>query len=445
MRTVVGLILLLLAACLAELGLYFWMAPRAQPVETPISTAEVGPNAKTPEQKKAIEELIRSERIPRATRGPPSNEDLVLDDRQAPKANTSAELQRADASEKAAAEKAAAENARKASTAAEAQRKAAEAEQQRLSASKAEEARQEKAAAERAAAAPKAAAEKAAAEKAAAEARAAKATPQDAELEQRVGSADRKAAEEERRQEDEAKARQAERNRLIAAASRQGRAPEADPFGQAKQAGEEDAASYKRTYNPKTKDLAQIVENIEQLPKGDIVLDGPNTMKVSETRAVHANVGVNVPIETLRKDVRPGSQTDEGKLAVSSEMIAVLSGPGFKITATTPEQQSVAEGYPTVWSWDVEAKSAGDQELEATLYALTPSRQRIASYKHKISVSVMEQTWGEWVKSFRDEIDAIKGIVVTLSGVVTGLVGWLVLYSDRRKKKEAPSVPSEAS
>src|SRR5262249_406139 len=226
--------------------------------------------------------------------------------------------------------------------------------------------------------------------------------------------------------------RQAERNRLIAAASRQGRAPEADPFGQAKQAGEEDAASHKRTYNPKTKDLAQIVENrkrIEQLPKGDIVLNGPSAMKVSETRAVHANVGVNVPIETLRGGLRSGSQTDEGKLAVSSEMIAVLSGPGFKITATTPEQQSVAEGYPTVWSWDVEAKTAGDQELEATLYALTPSRQRIASYKHKISVSVMELTWSEWVKSFRDEIDAIKGIVVTLSGVVTGVVGWLVLYS----------------
>jgi hypothetical protein len=46
----------------------------------------------------------------------------------------------------------------------------------------------------------------------------------------------------------------------------------------------------------------------------------------------------------------------------------------------------------------------------------------------------MEQTWSEWVKSFREEIDAIKGIVVTLSGVATGLISWLVLYSDRRKK-----------
>ena len=193
-----------------------------------------------------------------------------------------------------------------------------------------------------------------------------------------------------------------------------------------------------------SKDLAQIVENrkrIEQLPKGNIVLDGPSTMKVSETRAVHANVGVNVPIEKLRQGVRKGDQAVEEKLAVPSEMIAVLSGPGFKVTATTPEQQSVAEGFATVWSWDVEAKSAGDQELEATLYVM-PLRQRIASYKQKISVSVMELTWSEWLKSFRDEIDAIKGIVLTLSGAVTGVIGWLLLYSDRRKKKEATSVPS---
>jgi len=61
---------------------------------------------------------------------------------------------------------------------------------------------------------------------------------------------------------------------------------------------------------------------------------------------------------------------------------------------------------------------------------------------HKISVSVTEQTWSEWVKSLREEIDAIKGIVVTLSGVATGLIGWLVLYSDRRKKKQATSIPS---
>jgi hypothetical protein len=204
--------------------------------------------------------------------------------------------------------------------------------------------------------------------------------------------------------------------------------------------------------NEPNRERARIEENrraLEQLPKGKIVLTGPSTMKVSETRTVHANVGVNVPIDTLRKHVRPGNQTAEGALAVSSKMIAVLNGSGFKINRRTPEEQSVAEGYPTVWSWDVEAKETGDQELEATLYALiggdTSSRQLIDSYTHKISVSVTPQTWGEWLKSLRDQIDVINGLIVTLSGIVTGVMGWLVLYLDRRKRKSAPAAAAEPS
>ena len=100
-------------------------------------------------------------------------------------------------------------------------------------------------------------------------------------------------------------------------------------------------------------------------------------------------------------------------------MAAVLTGPGFKITPTAPELQSVAEGFPTVWNWDVEARQEGEQELEATLYVLLPSgdknsRQRIDSFSQKIGVTVKEQTWGDWLKSMRDQIDAVKTITVTL-------------------------------
>lgn len=204
--------------------------------------------------------------------------------------------------------------------------------------------------------------------------------------------------------------------------------------------------------NEPNRERAKIEENrraLEQLPKGKIVLTGPSAMKVSEMRTVHANVGVNVPIETLRKYVRPDNQTAEGALAVSSKMIADLNGSGFKISRRTPEEQSVAERFPTVWSWDVEAKETGDQELEATLYALiggdNSSRQRIDSYTHKISVSVTPQTWGEWLKSLRDEIDVINGLIVTLSGIVTGAMGWLVLYLDRRKRKREPAAAAGAS
>jgi hypothetical protein len=123
------------------------------------------------------------------------------------------------------------------------------------------------------------------------------------------------------------------------------------------------------------KKMEQARQALERLPKGKIVLDAPKAMKVGDTRAVYANVGINVPIELLRKHNRPTDQSHEAVLSVSSEMAATLTGPGFAITATTPEQQGVAEGFPTIWSWNVEAKEDGEQELEATLYVLLPSRQ----------------------------------------------------------------------
>src|SRR5262245_16390929 len=155
-------------------------------------------------------------------------------------------------------------------------------------------------------------------------------------------------------------------------------------------------------------------------------------MKVTVNRGVYANVGVNVAIETLRKYSRTTDQSHESALRVSSQMAAVLTGPGFEIKGTTPEEQSVAEGFPTVWSWNVEAKQEGEQELEVILYVLMPaadklSRQRIDSYVHKIGVSVKEQTWGEWIKARKEEMDAVKAISVTLFTAVTAMLGWLGL------------------
>jgi hypothetical protein len=189
------------------------------------------------------------------------------------------------------------------------------------------------------------------------------------------------------------------------------------------------------------KALAARKQALDKLPKGKIVLDAPTAMKVGETRAVHANVGVNVPLDVLKRYVRPSDQSKEAMLSVSSQMAASLTGSGFKITATTPERQGVAEGVPTVWSWDIEAKDAGDQELEAILYVLLPgtdqqSLQRIDSFVHKIGVTVKELTWSEWLKERKEEVDAVKTIAVTLAGAVTAFFGWLGWSYSRRRRNE---------
>jgi len=145
-------------------------------------------------------------------------------------------------------------------------------------------------------------------------------------------------------------------------------------------------------------------------------------------------------MEILRKQVDSRDKAVEGRLRVSSEMVATLNGPGFKIEAVTPEQQAIAEGFPTVWSWNVEAQQEGEQELEATLYALVPdgatsSRLRVESYVQKITVSVRAQTWGEWLESLGHEVDAVKAIVVTLVGAATVVFGWFGISFARGKGK----------
>src|SRR5262245_50027841 len=187
--------------------------------------------------------------------------------------------------------------------------------------------------------------------------------------------------------------------------------------------------------------IGQFRRALEQLPKGKIVLDAPKAMKVGDTRAVYANVGVNVPIELLRGHSRPTDQSHEALLSVSSVMAATLTGPGFAITPTTPEQQGVAEGFPTVWSWNVEAKHEGEQELEATLYVLMPTRQRIDSYTHKIGVSVKAQSWGEWLKSSKEEVEAVHVIAITFGSALMAVLGWLGLSYSRRRQTENRNQP----
>jgi hypothetical protein len=166
-------------------------------------------------------------------------------------------------------------------------------------------------------------------------------------------------------------------------------------------------------------------------------------MKVSDKRNVEARVGVNVPDDVLRHHARAGDQSKEGVLRVSHEMVATLSGPGFAITPITPERQTVAEGFPTVWEWEIEAKATGPQELKATIYALVPdtasatARQLINSHTQEINVSVKPQTWSEWLTSAHEEIDTVKAILIAFASTATLALGWLGISLKRGKR---PSV-----
>jgi hypothetical protein len=187
-----------------------------------------------------------------------------------------------------------------------------------------------------------------------------------------------------------------------------------------------------------TEKMAALRKAIEALPKGNIVLHAPTKVTVGDQREVKASVGIDVPMATLRKQLGPSDQQVEGSLYLSPEMAATLHGPGFTIEPTTPEQQSIAEGFPTIWSWNVTAKQEGEEELEATLYVLVfdgnkTTRLRVESYTQTINVSVRAQTWGEWLDSVSHELGAVKTIAVTIGGIVTVVIGWFGIRTRPRK------------
>ena len=76
---------------------------------------------------------------------------------------------------------------------------------------------------------------------------------------------------------------------------------------------------------PEPDRMVALHDAIQALPKGNIVLHAPDAMRVAERRNVEAGVGVNVPMEILRKQVDSRDKAVEGTLRVSSEMVATLT------------------------------------------------------------------------------------------------------------------------
>ncbi|WP_298962492.1 hypothetical protein [uncultured Methylobacterium sp.] len=183
---------------------------------------------------------------------------------------------------------------------------------------------------------------------------------------------------------------------------------------------------------------------VRSLPIGKILLAAPDKMKIGDQSKVDASVTTEKSSFNPSEYDQKGRKVIEGKLRISPEMVASLSGPGFKINPITPERQNIGDGLVTVWSWNIEANSDGEQVLEATLYALVPAsdketRQRIDSYRHNIQVSVRPLTWIEWFESLENQIKSANGLIVAISTLMAAVLGWFGI--SLRKKKESDTEP----
>jgi hypothetical protein len=199
---------------------------------------------------------------------------------------------------------------------------------------------------------------------------------------------------------------------------------------------------------------------LEKFPLGKSYLHAPITMKVGDRRVVDLRVGYNVADDLLKGNPRPeagqsdsrsgdhdtswpAGQTSEGAPRLAHTMLATLVGPGFEITPISPKEQTIAEGFPSIWEWVIKAKEKGPQLLEATLYAVLPDvgeRYYIDSFEQNVIVKVKELTWSEWVKSMGQEIDAVKAIILSVGTVVAVIFGWFEIFRRRRRTRMRASL-----
>jgi hypothetical protein len=134
-------------------------------------------------------------------------------------------------------------------------------------------------------------------------------------------------------------------------------------------------------------------QKLKSLLFGNIAYNTPRTMKRDDTEYIELVLGLDTPIEELKKMIEASGEKHGTQIQVSNRMGAQLTGPDFSITEITPETQVVAQGMVTKWRWEVKPKTAGRHKLHVAIWAIliiegqsTPSA--IHTYDRDIDVYV---------------------------------------------------------
>jgi hypothetical protein len=129
--------------------------------------------------------------------------------------------------------------------------------------------------------------------------------------------------------------------------------------------------------SPPSISFAKLDESLKKLVDANIAFQLPTEMKLSQAERVSVSLGISQGREELELIVRETIRTGAAKvmiessiIKVSSRMAAELTGVNFDIVPSGPQVQYISAVEPTNWTWQVKAKSEGDQILDLTLSAI---------------------------------------------------------------------------
>jgi hypothetical protein len=180
---------------------------------------------------------------------------------------------------------------------------------------------------------------------------------------------------------------------------------------------------------------------LAKLPLAKVVLDAPKDMTSGDKKQVELRLGVNVPDQELTRPNEPHNQQIPGEAHVSAQVQVDLDGPGFVIEPKTARQQSIAEGFPAVWRWDVQAQDPGERVLTATIYALVADNgatapQQVKSYSQPVEVRVKPKSLSEWLSDIAQDADKVKAILGSIAAIAAIVGGWFGFTKLRDKSSQ---------
>ncbi len=147
---------------------------------------------------------------------------------------------------------------------------------------------------------------------------------------------------------------------------------------------------------------SDIDEIFKNLRPGNIAFNSPSVMRLDQVAAIELQLSPSKTIEDLKKVISEPGRIETAQIKISDYMEATLTGPGFEITAVTPQRQLVSKSEDTMWKWNIMATSPGVQRLNLTLNVIIEDKgkERLRSlhtYSKEIEIEV---TVADRIKGF---------------------------------------------
>ncbi|MFH1625506.1 MAG: hypothetical protein ABID54_10195 [Pseudomonadota bacterium] len=179
--------------------------------------------------------------------------------------------------------------------------------------------------------------------------------------------------------------------------------------------------------------LAAVDRILERMELGNIAFNTPKSMNLNNTAVIQLLLGVETPIEELKRLVEAEGEKVGEKIRISNRMEARLSGPNFAITAITPETQAVSRTEVTEWKWEIKPRITGRHFLHLTLSAIlsvesAATPRTIRTFDKVIEVEI---TWNQKVTGFIG-----KNWQWLWATIVAPIAGWLWKRRRSRAKQK---------